>query len=240
MTNLEPSITAGASVSRTDIIGLALATTVPTLAALVYFVWLTESAATQVVYGGSRVFLVAFPALWYFFVERGRWSRPAWSKRGVLFGAAFGLAVGGAAFAVYELFLSAILDTQALKDKTAQLSIQDPLRYVMFGVYLSIANAAVEEYYWRWFVFGRFRRVLPVAAAVACSATAFAAHHVVVLVVFFGPGLGVSLAAAVGIGGAVWAVLYHRSGSLYASWISHLIVDAAVLGVGYGMLFGSG
>jgi membrane protease YdiL (CAAX protease family) len=43
---------------------------------------------------------------------------------------------------------------------------------------------------------------------------------------------------AVGAGGAVWSWLYHRTGSIYSPWISHLIIDAAIMAVGYDLLYG--
>ena len=42
----------------------------------------------------------------------------------------------------------------------------------------------------------------------------------------------------VAAGGAMWAWLYQRTGTIYSSWISHLLIDAAILIVGYDMVFG--
>ena len=42
----------------------------------------------------------------------------------------------------------------------------------------------LEEYYWRWFLFGGLRRSMPVAAAVVLSSLAFTAHHVILLATF--------------------------------------------------------
>ncbi len=47
------------------------------------------------------------------------------------------------------------------------------------------------------------------------------------------------LAAAVGGGGAYWAWLYHRSGSLLGPWLGHLMADAAIFAVGYRIAFAS-
>jgi membrane protease YdiL (CAAX protease family) len=66
------------------------------------------------------------------------------------------------------------------------------------------------------------------------------AHHVVVIGRFFPNDFWsatVPLSLCVAGGGAFCAWLYHRSGSIYAPWISHLLVDVAVLGVGYDMVF---
>lgn len=45
------------------------------------------------------------------------------------------------------------------------------------------------------------------------------------------------LTLAVAVGGAFWAWLYHRSGSLLGPWISHMLVDAAIFGVSYQLAF---
>jgi hypothetical protein len=50
--------------------------------------------------------------------------------------------------------------------------------------------------------------------------------------------LVVPFSLCVAAGGAFWAWLYHRSGSLFAAWISHLQVDVAIMAVGYEMVFG--
>ena len=67
------------------------------------------------------------------------------------------------------------------------------------------------------------------------------AHHVIVLAVLF-PGiwqfftLALPLSLCVGVGGAVWCWLYQRTGSLYAPWISHMLIDAAIMFIGYDMV----
>ena len=59
------------------------------------------------------------------------------------------------------------------------------------------------------------------------------------LSVFFGsaPWLVALLAGGVVIGGAFWAWLYNRSGSIIDPWLSHLLIDAGIFfGVGYELL----
>jgi membrane protease YdiL (CAAX protease family) len=47
----------------------------------------------------------------------------------------------------------------------------------------------------------------------------------------------VLLSAAVAIGGAIWAWLYQRTGSLVGSWICHAMVDVGIMAVGYDLVF---
>ena len=65
---------------------------------------------------------------------------------------------------------------------------------------------------------------MPVAAAIAVSAVAFTAHHVVLLASSFFGGLtlpAVLFSLCVAIGGTAWALIYQRSGSLLGPWSSH-------------------
>jgi uncharacterized protein len=114
-----------------------------------------------------------------------------------------------------------------------------PGRYLLLAATYAVGHSLLEEYYWRWFVFGWLRRYMPVGVAIAVSALGFMAHHVVLLSVYF-PGrfwtLAVPLSLGVAVGGGVWAAIYHRSGSLYAAWLSHGLVDAAIFGVGWAIL----
>jgi membrane protease YdiL (CAAX protease family) len=67
-------------------------------------------------------------------------------------------------------------------------------------------------------------------------------HHVVILGGFF-PGhfweIVLPFSLAIAVGGVVWAWMYERSGSLLGPWLSHLIVDVALMAVGYRLAFGA-
>jgi membrane protease YdiL (CAAX protease family) len=115
-----------------------------------------------------------------------------------------------------------------------------PVRYLLFAVPFCLGHSLLEEYYWRWFVFGNLQRWIPVWPAIVLSSLAFMAHHVVILFVYF-PGrfwsAAMPFSLCVAVGGAVWAWLYHCTKSLYAPWVSHAIVDIAIFAVGFDMIF---
>jgi membrane protease YdiL (CAAX protease family) len=96
----------------------------------------------------------------------------------------------------------------------------------------------LEEYYWRWFVFGRLRLLVPKELAIPISSLGFAAHHVLVLALYFGWASPLTwlFALCVAIGGAIWAWLYDVSESLAAPWLSHAMVDAAIFAIGFLMI----
>jgi membrane protease YdiL (CAAX protease family) len=108
-------------------------------------------------------------------------------------------------------------------------------KYAAFAVFVSLAHSLLEEYYWRWFVFGGLRKLMPWKTAMVVSSVGFMSHHVIILATYFGWGTLATPAFSLGVaaGGIVWAWIYHRSNSLWAVWLSHLIVDVAIMVVGY-------
>jgi membrane protease YdiL (CAAX protease family) len=111
--------------------------------------------------------------------------------------------------------------------------------FLLYACLMSTLHAGLEEYYWRWFVYGslaRWRGSALIWHAVA--AFAFASHHVVVLASYF--SLTISLLFGLGVAGAgmVWSLLYRASGSLLGSFLSHLLADAAIMAVAWRVLQG--
>jgi membrane protease YdiL (CAAX protease family) len=244
-------------------LALGFAMVYPTAAAVVYFLALAPSApdpsvlgmveptpasgnaAMQVVYAGGKIIQFAFPVV-YLLVTGAmvKPRRPSFAGLGA--GLAFGLLTAALILGFYHSPLSAELLPSTTRDMVRgkveeMLGSATPARYLLLAAFLSLVHSLLEEYYWRWFVFGRLRALVPVWLAGVLSSLAFMAHHVVVLHVYL-PGrfwtavVPCSLGIAVGAG--VWAWLFHRTGSIYSPWLSHMIVDMAIMAVGYEMLFG--
>ena len=95
-----------------------------------------------------------------------------------------------------------------------------------------------EEYYFRWFLFGRMRAFLPLPAALVLSGLVFMAHHVILLNYYL-PGqfwiIGI-FSLCIATGGMTWSWLYARTGSLYAPWLSHAVIDVVILAIGWDLL----
>jgi membrane protease YdiL (CAAX protease family) len=224
---------------------LAFALVFPSLITWIYFVLLQRASAViqQGAFGAGKLIQFAFPLVWVLFVVRapvlGRSPRPG---SGIGSGIAFGLSVFAAALALYLLVLRSWpgLDVarQMAQGKVSGMGIDSPWKYGLMGLFYSVVHSGMEEYYWRWFVFARLKKLAGVPAAIWVSSLGFMAHHVIVLAFFFGATspLAYLFSAAVAIGGAFWAWLYHRTGTLSASWISHAIVDVAIFTIGYDMV----
>jgi membrane protease YdiL (CAAX protease family) len=224
-----------------DASAVVFALALPTLLAWLYFIRLAQSpgALQQTVYTLGKTVQFAFPILWVLAVQRRRlrWKRPA--APGLYEGLGFGVLVFVGALLLYHGWLkpAGYFDhaREAIAEKLQGFGLTGPTKYVAFAVFLALAHSLLEEYYWRWFVFGQLRRLIPLWAAITVSSLGFMSHHVIVLGSYFGwsSPATVLFSLAVAGGGAVWAWIYHRSDSLYGPWLSHLIVDAAIMVVGY-------
>lgn len=220
----------------------------PTLLVWVYFVVLPEQEASpaiqQTAYTLGKILQFAFPLVWVLAIQRCRlaWKKP--DTKGVTEGFLFGVAIFVATLILYCAWLkpAGVLEVarEPIRLRLAGYGLTSLPMYLLFGVFIALAHSLLEEYYWRWFVFGELRRLVPFPVAIAVSGVGFMSHHVVVLSTYFGwwslPAVLFSLAVAVG--GAAWAWIYHRSGSLYGVWVSHLLVDVAIFVVGYDLVGG--
>ena len=200
-------------------------------------------AFQRITYLLGKTIQFAFPLIWVVGVQRepiqSLWGH---GRRGLAEGIAFGLLAALAMQMGYrywlawtEIFHRAAL---AVREKLADVSLNSPSQFIALGCFYALAHSFLEEYYWRGFIFGRARRVFPVAGAMAFSSIAFTFHHILVLGYYFGwlSGWTWLFSAAVGLGGAYWAWLYQRAGNLWGAWLGHLLIDAAIFAVGYQML----
>jgi len=213
---------------------------VPVGGALLYFVFLREHAAARAAYGATKLFTLVWPLAAVWLVLRERLPALELGHRRHRRALPLGLAAGAAVV----LLMLGLMQTPfgdvarahsgAIRAKAEGLGV---LRhYWLFTGFLCVFHSLLEEYYWRWFVFGRLRRVVGVRAAHLLAGAAFAAHHIVVLSQFFPMGWGVALGGLVGVGGILWSVLYARQRTLAGAWISHLLVDLGIMIIGHRLL----
>jgi membrane protease YdiL (CAAX protease family) len=134
-------------------------------------------------------------------------------------------------------YLAAAVD--GIHAKIKGMGVDSPSRFIALSTFYALGHSGLEEYYWRWFVFGSLKRRTSLGAAILWSSVGFMAHHVLIVAGFFGwsSPLTYALPLFVAIGGAGWAWLYHHTGSLYGPWISHLFVDAAIFFIGFQLSF---
>lgn len=221
--------------------GLVPALVVPAAATLVVVHVLPGTPAGKALYAGLKLFTLAWPAFAVLALERRRmpWAGPRAAARALPLGLAAGLALGGGVAALYLATpLGPYVRTFApiVRTRVTELGIRE--HYVAFASFLALAHSLIEEYYWRGYVFGRMAELWRPVPAGALAAVAFAAHHYAILGSFFPAADTIAFGTCVGLGGAFWSWLCRRQGTIAGAWLSHACVDAAILGVGYDLVFG--
>ena len=255
---------AAATLKPRDWAALLTALVLPSIITWIYFFQAegAKASAQVAIFVAVKILQFALPIVWVLAIQRGAFklfSSPLpgtpgrgaggeglnasnMTRSGVPFGLAFGALVATAMLALYFAVLkgSALLTapSQEITAKVTGWNIDAAWKYALLGLFYSLFHSLLEEYYWRWFVFSQLRRSISINAAIAISSLGFMAHHVLVLGKFFGFDHWITYAfsACIAIGGAVWAWLYHRTGSLLGPWLSHLLVDAAIFAIGYDLV----
>jgi membrane protease YdiL (CAAX protease family) len=238
--------------------GLAAAMVYPTVLAWCYFVALARPAdsaeslnaarasnpAVVAAWVGGKALQFLIPLIWLWAVEK-RIPMPQWPNfRGVSAGIGFGVVAAAGTFVLYG-FLSS--HTHWLADapgrvtqKLKEFGLETAAKFLLFAAFLSVVHSFMEEYYWRWFVFRQLRMETPVVSAAFISSLAFMAYHIIDLSAFF-PGklltMVLPLSACIAVGGLFWCWLFARTNSIYAPWLSHILIDGAIMAVGYDLAF---
>ncbi|HMP17229.1 MAG TPA: CPBP family intramembrane metalloprotease [Gemmatales bacterium] len=226
----------------------------PTAMTYLYFFLLAgQGSLTRIVYLLSKVATGLIPILWYckLYFE----SLRATSADLVLdqkprhllsfkIGLDFGLFTVAAILLFYYLWVldMPLLQTVSVqvKAKLADAGATSLTRFLLLAGFLSILHSAFEEYYWRWFVYGRLATGLPWLWAAIISSVGFMLHHVLVLYHFL-PGLDgiwliVICSLGIGFGGFIWCAIYRYTGSLLGAWVAHLCADLVIMWLGWNIV----
>jgi hypothetical protein len=120
---------------------LTPAPTVGTLCGL----WLFPGAIGQIIYGLCKVWLLGFPLVWLYFVERRKWSWSPPRQGGLGMGLLLGLLMGGLILGSYGMFGRAAVDTDHLRQMAQRNGFGTPTLYLGLTLYLTLVNSLLEE-----------------------------------------------------------------------------------------------
>jgi uncharacterized protein len=217
---------------------LGLLLPVPSLGVAASMYWWPGTALGQALFIAAKFWLVLLPTAWWFGVERGRWSWSPPTRGGfgmaTLVGLGLASIVAGAYLAGRQ---GGWIDTDSVAEKAALTGLDQVGLYLAGALYWITLNSLLEEYVWRWFVFRQFETLVGSRAAVVASALGFTAHHVLALAGQFDVWMTVLGSIGVFVAGIMWSGLYLRYRSIWPCYVSHAIVDVAVFGIGYALIF---
>lgn len=233
---------------RRNTLILAFALLFPTLLTWAYFIFGERFMPnfSKYIFVAGKTLQFAFPAFVAAFVLQTRWLVRRPNRRGLVPGAIFGAAVGLLIFFVGAYLikepgaLKPLVDNlrAELLGRLQSLGLANSSAFIVLTIFYSIVHSGLEEYYWRWFTFGRLAKRLPYLPASLIANAGFMLHHVLLLGVYFGFAQPATWICSFGVfvGGLVWQEIYRRYDSIYGAWLSHGLIDAGIFAVGFLLL----
>jgi len=212
----------------------------PFIASLFYFVLFSQHAFSRMIYGGTKVFTLAWPVIVFLLIYKRDLPklelRDPKHWRSLPLGLLAGAGIAGLMFGLMQTPIGAVVRAGGsnIAQKTTELGVLE--HFWIFAIFISIFHSLLEEYYWRWFVFGRLRDLLPRWAAHLAGGAAFSAHHIVITTQFFPSAWGALFGCMVGVGGVIFSLLYEKQKSLAGAWLAHMAVDFGIMAIGYDLI----
>ena len=219
---------------------LAIVIIAPSLGAL-SALWLWPGPVGGVVYAACKAVLYGVP-LWILWKRLGltgllAWpvSRSSWTV--VLAGLSSGVLIGVGIWLLWTFLLSSRVDPSPLVDVMLENGMANPLKFWVFAAWLCLGNSLLEEVVFRWYVDTRLEKLgMAILPVLLISASIFTAHHVIVLGAYFEWPMVALGSGGVFAGGVIWSLFRMRFSTLLPGWISHALVDVAVVLVGWSIL----
>ncbi|MBN2286420.1 MAG: CPBP family intramembrane metalloprotease [Tissierellales bacterium] len=105
--------------------------------------------------------------------------------------------------------------------------------FLLVAIYISFANALLEEFFFRGFAFLELKKWTSRISALTISAGAFALYHVFMMVNWFSLSLFILLLIGLFVGGLMFNLINERSNNIYSSWMVHMFANFAINAVGF-------
>jgi membrane protease YdiL (CAAX protease family) len=218
---------------------------VPFLCALVYYVWIPHGDGGRGAYFGTKLWVLVYPLFFFSLIGLGGLTRredreanwPSW-KVVVISGLFTGVAISLIGWLMVLTPVGEIVKENSgnLVEKAKGLGFHTRGKFLLVATFITVMHSAMEEYYWRWFVYGHLRQMVGHWPGHIIAALAFTGHHVVLMAQLFPLPLALFLSMLVAIGGLIWTLMYEWHGSVLGCWLSHLVVDAFLMIVGYRLI----
>ncbi|OZU90189.1 hypothetical protein CIL03_03335 [Virgibacillus indicus] len=146
--------------------------------------------------------------------------------------AVLGLSSAGIVLIAY-LALQPFFDAAVIKeDLTNRLGI-NATGFVFVGLYISLGNSFLEEYFFRGFIFYN----LPKKLGYIYSPVLFASYHIPMIMLWFSPVLILVCFIGLWIIGLVFHMVNEKNKTIWSSWIIHIFADIMIIAIGLTIFF---
>lgn len=155
-------------------------------------------------------------------------------KRSLFIGLLFGL-LSFAVLMVAYYYLQSLIDFKTIIIELETKLKVNPLNFLIVGLYITLFNSFIEEFFFRGFVFLGIYKAGKPAAAYFYSSLLFALYHIMIFRNWFTLPLFLLALFGLFVVGLLYNWMDTRSRNFVNSWISHIFADAAIILIGLKM-----
>ena len=222
------------------IVILSIGALFPFFASILYFNILDGSEAAKTVYLIAKIAILIYPVLALYILRKKLPQLKdifAFDFKELMLGVKWGIV----------LFILGLLSTK-IPQIAAIIDIASPHiinkisgfgvanYYIIFAFIISFIHSMLEEYYWRWFLFGELKKIIFLPLAYFLAGLAFSLHHFIVLNFYFPLGVAAIFTFIVMIGGVLFSYLYNRKENIWGAWAMHVFADLVIMYVGWSVI----
>jgi hypothetical protein len=228
------------------VIMLVLLSVFPTFGTWIYFFAARDSEWIKLAYPACKVIQFGLPWAWYHFrgEHRKLFDPKEWKAsvaRGLLSGFILSWSILVFYFFVTRPLPMAAESGPLVRHIVNGLGFGSPAGFVLIAIFIALIHSGLEEYYYRWCLHDAFQKIFPEGLKASfLSAGVFSLHHVLVLRTYISSahwGWIIFFTCGVFVGGMIWAWHWERSRSVFAPWMSHLLVDIVIMAIGYDLAY---
>lgn len=223
---------------RHALVSLLLLVPIPSIGVLFGMILMPGLPIGDGVFLFSKIWILLVPACWFFLVEREKFPQGKTGPGGFRMGLISGLAICAFVVSMFVLIGRRMIDTEVMHRMASSIGLNRKTVYCGTALYWIVINSILEEYVWRWFVVRQCAKVMPHRKAIAASALGFTMHHILAMQVYFSWTVTIMCALCILFAGALWSWMFLRYKTIWPGWLSHALVDIAVFGIGYVLIFG--
>jgi membrane protease YdiL (CAAX protease family) len=155
-------------------------------------------------------------------------------KRGTAVALLLGLGVYAVILGGYFL-LRSVFDFSGVATALSENAGVNRNNFIFVALYISLINSALEEFFFRGFLF-RSLRASGALPAYLFSSVAFALYHIAMMIGWFSLPLSALIIFGLVVGGIIFNALNERFHTLYVSWAVHMFANFAINTIGFILL----
>lgn len=223
---------------RNALLALILLIPLPSLGVYFGMIALPNTSIGQGLFFLMKALLLIMPIFWTLVIDKQSLSLSKSQRGGFLISGIIGVVISIGIVGAYLLLGEFLMDPTLIQSKMLEVGLATPGAYIFGAAYWILINSVLEEYVWRWFVVKQSEKIIGSTGAILISAFGFTLHHVVAMQLYLNWAAVLLCSIGIFVGGSVWSWCYIRYRSIWPCYLSHAIVDLAIFGIGYQILFG--